>query len=137
MNHVQLSGNLANDPEFRTTQGGNSQLSFRLAVQRRFTNSEGKREADFIQVQVWRKLAEICRDYLKKGSRVNVTGALQSRSYEAQDGSKRYVTEVVADEVEFLNRAPNSAPADKDAPPARKTDSEGFTDYDDDPELPY
>ena len=139
MNHVQLSGNLANDPEFRTTQSGISQLSFRLAVQRRFTNAEGKREADFIQVQVWRKLAEVCNDYLKKGSRVNVSGVLQSRSYEAQDGSRRYVTEVVADEVDFLNRVPNSAPTDKDAPPERRADNSnsGFTEYDDDSELPF
>lgn len=113
MNRVILIGNLARDPEITTTTNGVSVANFAIAVQRRYTNAEGEREADFINVVVWRALAENVHKYLKKGSKAAVSGALQVRSYEAADGSKRYVTEVVADEVEFLS--------------TRNSDSEGYT----------
>ena len=102
MNKVILIGNLAADPETRTTQSGISQCTLRLAVQRRFANQQGVREADFFNVICWRQTADFCARYLSKGRRIAVEGSIQTRSYDAQDGSKRYVTEIVADHVEFL-----------------------------------
>ena len=103
MNKVILVGNLSKDPELTTTNGGVSVCRFALAVQRRFQNSEGERDADFINIVVWRAQAENCHKFLKKGSKCGIVGRLQTSSYEGQDGAKRYVTEVVADEVEFLS----------------------------------
>lgn len=103
MNKVFLVGNLTKDPELATTNSGVSVCRLTIAVQRRFANSEGEREADFFNIITWRNQADICNKYLKKGSKIGVVGVLQNRSYEAQDGSKRYVTEITADEVEFLS----------------------------------
>ncbi len=102
MNKVILVGNLSKDPELSTTNGGISVCRFSIAVQRRFQNAEGEREADFINVVVWRGQAENCHKFLKKGSKCGVVGRIQTSSYEAQDGTRRYVTEVVADEIEFI-----------------------------------
>lgn len=102
MNRAILVGNLANDPESRLTQNGITQCTFRLATQRRVANKDGTREADFHAIVCWRAIAENCARYLRKGSRVAVEGSIQNRSYDAQDGTKRYVTEIVADSVEFL-----------------------------------
>ncbi len=106
MNKVILIGNLSRDPELATTNGGVSVCRFTIAVQRRFQNAEGERDADFINIVVWRGQAENCHRFLKKGSKCAVVGRLQTSSYEAQDGSKRYVTEVIADEVEFVGTRP-------------------------------
>ena len=103
MNKVILVGNLTRDPELITTNNGISLCRFSLAVQRRFASSEGEREADFINIVVWRGQADNCYKYLKKGSKAGVIGSLQTRSYDATDGTKRYATEVVAEEVEFLS----------------------------------
>lgn len=103
MNKVILIGNLTKDPEISTTTNGVSVCRFSLAVTRRYTNSSGEREADFINIVVWRALAENCHKFLRKGSKAAVVGTLQSRAYDATDGTKRYVTEVVADEVEFIS----------------------------------
>ena len=103
MNKVILIGNLTKDPELSTTNSGINYCRFTVAVQRRFNNAQGEREADFIPVVVWRTQAENCHKYLKKGSKAGVVGSVQTRSYDAQDGTKRYVTEVLADEVEFLS----------------------------------
>ena len=102
MNRAILIGRLCDEPEVKTTSGGVAVCTFRLAVQRRFANSQGVREADFLNIVAWRQLAELCARYLSKGRKVAVEGSIQTRSYDAQDGSKRYVTEVVADSVEFL-----------------------------------
>ncbi len=102
MNKVILIGNLTRDPELITTSNGISVCRFSLAVSRRFTNSEGERDVDFINVVTWRTLADHCFKYLKKGNKAGVVGSLQTRSYDANDGTKKYSTEVVADEVEFL-----------------------------------
>ena len=102
MNKVYLIGNLTRDPELATTTSGVSVCRFSLAVQRRFSNADGEREADFFNIVVWRAQGENCHKYLKKGSKCAVIGALQNRSYDANDGSKRTITEIVADEVEFL-----------------------------------
>ena len=101
MNECILSGRLASDVELRTTQSGKSVAQFRLAVNRR-KGKDGKQETDFLPIVVWDKLADLCSKYLSKGSSAAVAGAIQTRSYTAQDGSKRYVTEIIANEVEFL-----------------------------------
>ena len=103
MNKVILVGNLTKDPELVTTNNGISLCRFTLAVQRRFTTSDGEREADFINIVVWRAQADNCYKYLKKGSKIAVVGSIQNRSYEAQDGSKRFTTDIMADEIEFLS----------------------------------
>lgn len=106
MNKVILIGRLTRDPEVRYTQSGVAVATFTLAVDRRFAKkdaNDGQPTADFIPIVCWRKLAEVCGNNLVKGRRVGVEGRMQVRSYDAQDGSKRYVTEVIADEVEFLD----------------------------------
>lgn len=102
MNKVILVGRLTRDPEVKNTTSGKSVASFTIAVDRRFKTQDGKKEADFINCQAWGKTAEILGQYTLKGSRVGVVGRIQVRSYEAQDGTKRYVTEVVVEELEFL-----------------------------------
>jgi single-strand DNA-binding protein len=105
MNKCILIGNLTKDPDLRTLPStGTSVCNFTVAVTRRFANQQGEREVDFIPIVVWRTQAENCAKYLRKGSQVAVWGSIQTRTYEAQDKTRRYVTEVVADEVKFLNR---------------------------------
>lgn len=109
MNKVVLIGRLTRDPELRYTSSNIATATFSLAVDRNFTNQNGEREADFINIVVWRKQAENVKNYLTKGSQVAIDGRIQTRSYDGQDGQKRYVTEVVADNVQFLGtRAGNS-----------------------------
>lgn len=103
MNRVILIGNLTKDPELSTTNSGINYCRFTLAVPKRFVGSAGERDAEFINIVVWRTQADNCHKYLKKGSKAGVVGSIQTRSYDAQDGTKRYVTEVIADEVEFLS----------------------------------
>ena len=110
MNKCILIGNLTKDPEITTTSNGVSVCRFTLAVTRRFANSEGERDTDFISIVAWRALADNCHKFIKKGSKVAVVGNIQSRSYDATDGTKRYVTEIVAEEVEFLNTRNSDAP---------------------------
>ena len=142
MNKVIMIGNLVADPELRRTNSDIAVCTFRIAVQRRFANQQGVREADFFNVVVWRQQAENCAKYLAKGRRVGITGSLQSRSYDAQDGTKRTEVEIVADEVEFLSsptERQQSAPMDGLVPPPAPSASNtntGFTPVDDD-ELPF
>ncbi|MDD6223612.1 MAG: single-stranded DNA-binding protein [bacterium] len=103
MNKVFLIGRLTRDPELRYTSSNIASATFSLAVNRNFTNQNGEREADFINIVVWRKQAENVKNYLTKGSQVAIDGRIQTRSYDGQDGQKRYVTEVVADNVQFLD----------------------------------
>ncbi|WP_088816341.1 MULTISPECIES: single-stranded DNA-binding protein [Listeria] len=102
MNRVLLVGRLTKDPELRYTPSGVAVCTFTLAVNRAFTNQQGEREADFINCVVWRRPAENVANFLKKGSLAGVDGRLQSRHYEGQDGKRVYVTEVVAESVQFL-----------------------------------
>ena len=104
MNKIILMGRLVRDPEVRYTQTGKVVCQFTIAVDRPFSNQEGQREADFIPVIVWGKQAELCGNSLTKGQRVLVEGRLQIRSYDAKDGSKRWVTEVIANGFEFIER---------------------------------
>mgnify|MGYP002713974578 CR=1 FL=1 len=102
INRVILVGRLTKDPEYRQTPNGVSVATFALAVNRSFTNSQGEREADFINVVVFRKQAENVSKYLFKGSLAGVDGRIQSRNYENNEGRRVFVTEVVADNVQFL-----------------------------------
>lgn len=102
MNKVVLIGNLAKDPELTTTNNGVSLCKFTIAVPRRFAGADGEREADFLPVIVWRGQADNCYKYLKKGSKAAIVGSVQTRSYDGTDGTRRYITEIVAEEVEFL-----------------------------------
>ena len=103
MNKVILIGNLTRDPELSETPSGVALCRFAIAVSRDYANADGSRETDFFNVTVWRGRAENCGKYLKKGSKVAVVGSLQNRSYEDKDGIKRNVTDVIANEVEFLS----------------------------------
>lgn len=102
MNKVILIGRLTRDPELKSTTSGISTTTFSVAVQRPFTNQSGTRDADFINCVAWRKQAENLAKYCNKGSQVAVEGRIQVRNYDAEDGTKRYVTEVIADNVTFL-----------------------------------
>ena len=102
MNRVVLVGRLTRDPELRTMPSGNNVASFTLAINRNFKNKDGNVDADFINVSVFGKQADNVSKYVFKGSLLGVEGRIQTRSYDAQDGSKRYVTEVIADQVEFM-----------------------------------
>ncbi len=113
MNKCILVGNLARDPELTTTSNGVAVCRFSIAVSRRYANSDGERETDFLNIVVWRNLGENCHKFLKKGSKVGIVGNIQSRSYDATDGTKRYVTEIVAEEVEFLSTKAQDETASK------------------------
>ena len=139
MNRVFLIGNLANDPESRTTQSGIAQCSFRIAVQRRYKGANGERETDFLPVVCWRQTAEFAQRYLAKGRKVAVEGSIQTRSYDAQDGSKRYVTEIIAGSVEAVGGREDGAQNAQNERSTRKhaqNHQDEFTEVDDD-ELPF
>lgn len=149
MNKVVLIGNLARDPELRTLDSGVTLCRFTLAVNRRVPNAQGQREADFVNCVAWRQTAEFVSRYFTKGRKMALIGSIQVRSYE-QEGVKRYSTEVVADEVEFVDRAPQGGSGGYDdgyvppAPPPATSRStqpmeaprDDFVEVDDD-ELPF
>ena len=132
MNKVILVGNLTKNPELMTTNSGINFCRFTLAVQRKFANEEGEREADFINIITWRGQADNCHKYLKKGNKVAVVGSIQNRSYDAQDGSKRYATDIVAEEVEFLITKHEQ----RDNEIEKEVKAQGFNPIDDD-NLPF
>ncbi len=103
MNKVLLVGRLTRDPELRTTQNGIAVARFTLAVNQNFTNRNGERGTDFINCVVWERQASNVSKYCHKGSLISAEGRISTRSYDAQDGSKRYVTEVVCENVTFLS----------------------------------
>lgn len=103
LNRVILIGRLTRDPELRYTPSGVAVTQFTLAVDRPFTNQQNQREADFIPIVTWRQLAETCANYLRKGRLTAVEGRIQVRSYDNSEGKRVYVTEVVADNVRFLD----------------------------------
>jgi len=109
LNKVVLIGRLTKDPELRFTPGnGTAVTTFTIAVDRRFSK-DGQKEADFIPVVVWGKQAESTANYMSKGKLIGVSGRIQTRNYEAKDGTRRYVTEVIAEEVQFLEWGEKSA----------------------------
>lgn len=133
MNRVILIGNLAEEPKTSVTANGITKCAFRLATQREYANQQtGQREADFHNIVAWRHLAELCGKYLSKGRKCAVEGAIQYRSYDARDGSKRYMTEIVAESVEFLtSRQQSVAQTNKG-----NMEQDGFIPVDDD-EMPF
>lgn len=102
INNVVLVGRLTKDPDLRYTSSGTAVATFTLAVNRNFTSQSGEREADFINCVIWRKSAETLANYAKKGSLIGVTGRIQTRNYDNQQGQRVYVTEVVAENFQLL-----------------------------------
>ncbi|GED16711.1 single-stranded DNA-binding protein [Aneurinibacillus migulanus] len=103
LNRAVLLGRLTKDPEMRYTPSGTAVTTFTLAIDRRMTNQQGERETDFLPIVVWSKLAELCAQYLKKGQQAAVEGRIQVRNYENKEGRRVYVTEIVAENVQFLS----------------------------------
>ncbi len=132
MNKVILVGRLVRDPELRYTQTGKAVASFTLAVNRRFSHNQ-EQTADFIPIVVWDKLAEVCSKHLFKGSQVLIEGRMQVRNYEVQDGSKRYVTEVIAQELEFMGSKPTALESKPLSPQAQNFGQEVHPDE----EIPF
>lgn len=134
MNKVMLIGNLTRDPESGSTQSGVAYCRFGLAVNRRFSRENN--EVDYFNIVCWRGLAENCAKILAKGRKVCVSGSIQTRQYDAQDGSKRTAFDIVADEVEFL---PSGARTDEGAPQEtekrQQTSNSGLTPVEE--ELPF
>lgn len=141
MNKVILVGRLCRDPDVKNTTSGRTVATFTLAVDRRFKNKDGQKEADFIPIVFWGKQAELVGQYLSKGSQIGVTGRLQVRSYDTDDGQRRYVTEVVGDELTFLQTKPQSGSNQNLAPPADANNMSAFDDdfhlMEDDEEVPF
>ena len=125
MNKAILVGRLTKDPELKTTGSGVSVCSFTLAINRRFKNAEGGYDADFINCVAWRQQAGFISKYFSKGRMVGISGSIQTRSYDREDGQRVYITEVVADEVSFVDSksASDSAPS---TPAANNTTANSF-----------
>ena len=108
MNLAILIGRLTRDPDLRYIPStGKAVTTFTLAVERPFTTKDGQKQADFFNIVVWGRIAENCANYLSKGKLAGVKGQIQNRSYDNQNGEKRYVTEIIASEVQFLEKAEN------------------------------
>ena len=114
INNVVLVGRLTKDLDLRYTSNGTAVATFSMAVNRQFTNQEGKRDADFINCVIWRKSAESMANFTRKGSLVGIEGHIQTRSYDNQQGQKVYVTEVVVEEVTFLESKKTGAQSNGD-----------------------
>lgn len=129
LNKAMLIGNLTRDPEMKTTPSGQNVTTFSVATNLVWTDANGEKQkrAEFHNIVAWRKLAEICAQYLKKGSKVYIEGRLQTRDWEGQDGVKRYRTEIVADNMIMLDTKGSSdftAPADDSSQPAKGGEDE-------------
>ncbi len=138
MNKCIFIGNLTRDPEHQTTGSGVSLCRFSIAVNRTYANANGEREVDYINIVAWRGLADNCAKYLTKGSKVCVVGSLQTRSYEDKDGNKRYATDIVAEDVEFVssrNAGGEGAPAPAE-PKSTGKSTGGLTPVEDE-DLPF
>lgn len=127
MNKIILLGRLTKDPEVRYTQSGKVVTQFTLAVDRPYAAADGKKEEDFIPVVIWGKSAELAGNSLGKGQRALVEGRVQIRSYDANDGSKRWVTEVIADRFEFIERKADAQPAPPAQPQQQPKRAEDWT----------
>lgn len=118
MNKIVLIGNLTRDPELAETPSGLTVAKLGLAVNRNYTNADGERQVDFFNITVWRTQAETCGRYLKKGNKVAIVGSLQNRTFEDSEGQKRTVTDIVANEVEFLT--PRNVDGESEPPTRNK-----------------
>lgn len=139
MNRCVFVGRVVNDPEVRTTANGTATCSFRIAVQRRFKNANGERQSDFFQCVAWRQTAEYVGRFFHKGDMIAVEGEMQNRDYQAQDGTKRYVTELIIDNAHGCGNV-QSKPVDVQEVPstAQEVFGAGFVEVDEDgEELPF
>jgi single-strand DNA-binding protein len=127
-NKVILIGRLTKDPESRKTTNGNINTTFTLAVKRNYKTKEGEQEADYIGCSAWNKLADTISKYCTKGMLVAIEGRLQIRSYDAQDGSKRYATEVLVENIHFLAKSEPKA-GDKEQDIVKTNESDPFADF--------
>lgn len=128
LNRVVLVGRLTRDPELRYTAAGIAVAQFTLAVDRSYSSAQGEKETDFIPIVVWRQLAENCANYLRKGRLAAVEGKMQTRNYENNEGRKVYVTEVIADNVRFLESSRDRDGASNDAGGARLPQTAAYAD---------
>ena len=128
LNRVILIGRLTKDPELRYTPGGIAVTQFTLAVDRPFKGEDGEREADFIPVVTWRQLAETCANYLRKGRLTAVEGRIQVRNYEGNDGKRVYVTEIIADNVRFLESSRDNGQSSEQSGYSRGQAADPFAD---------
>ena len=137
MNKLFLIGNLTRDPEMSETATGVAFCRLGIAVNRPYQGSDGERATDFFNVTVWRNHAENCGRYLKKGSKVAIVGSLQNRQYEDKDGNKRQVTDIIANEVEFLSVRTQGEGMDIEmAEPIRRSDRPALEPVNED-DLPF
>lgn len=125
INNVVLAGRLTRDPELKYTANGQAVATFSLAVNRNFTNQNGEREADFINCVIWRKPAETLANYAHKGTLLGVTGRIQTRNYENQQGQRVYVTEVVAENFYLLEKKSSESQSNYNAPEQHSNDFQG------------
>lgn len=158
MNKAILIGRLTKDPEIRYSQSGVAVCNFTVAIDRKYNDQNGNKQTDFLNCVAWRERAEFIDNYFTKGRRIGVEGTIQTRDYQAQDGTKRYVTEILVESVEFVDSNPNSQNGNvntdtayhsqpqaqtRPAPTAQPTyqqtrmDSSGFYDTGDDDQLPF
>lgn len=143
MNKVFLIGNLTRDPELTETSGGVSVCHFAIAVNRSYTSSDGERQTDFFNVTAWRNLAETVARYTKKGNKVAVTGSIQIRTYEDNQGVRRTAVDVIAQDIEFLTSRTASGGDDFYGAPASPSASEAprkkpaLQSFDDDGDIPF
>ena len=136
MNKVILLGNLSKDVDIRTTTNGKSVATFSLAVKRNYKNDKGEYDTDFLNIVVYGASADNCAKYLKKGSKATVVGRIQTRDYEAKDGTKRYVTEIIAEEVEFVGQ-PSTTNKGNDLKAKLEQASADLVEIEDDDSLPF
>lgn len=140
MNKVFFIGNLTRDPELTETASGVSVCKFSIAVNRNYTNGDGERETDFFDCTAWRGTAEAIARYCKKGNKIAVTGSVQTRTYEGNDGVKRLAVDVIVQETEFLTPKPQ---ADEDRSFAESRDARrssgkrAMQTFDDDDDIPF
>lgn len=125
INNVVLVGRLTKDPDLKYTASGQAVATFSLAVNRNFTNQNGEREADFINCVIWRKPAETLANYAHKGTLIGITGRIQTRNYENQQGQRVYVTEVVAENFYLLEKKSSESQSNYNAPEQHSNDFQG------------
>ena len=131
MNKVNLIGNLTKNPELTETASGTAVCRFTIAVGRNYTNGNGERETDFFNCTAWRTLAESIARYCEKGKKIAVSGSIQMRTYEDNQGNKRTAVDVVVQEAEFLT------PKSRDEEPKRERQKKGLQAFDDDGDIPF
>lgn len=131
MNKTCLVGRLTAQPELRYNKSNVPYTRFNLAVNRNFTNEQGEREADFISCVGWRKTAELICTYFNKGSQIGVEGRIQTGSYDSEDGTKRYTTDVIVENITFLDKKQDSRPEPEYTGPVEEKDEDPFSDFGD------